>query len=103
MIDMNDELKKMVKQNEIIISLLGRMAFSKEEVKNIVTYKKRNTEKYIEGYNACDGNHSVSEIAKIVGVSHQNASVILAEWEDIGIVREVEKRGGKFYKGLFHI
>lgn len=100
---MNDDLKKIVKQNEIIISLLGRMAFSKEEVRNIVTYKKRNPEKYIEGYNACDGKHSVSEIGKIVGVGQPNMSVILAEWEHIGIIREVEKRGGKFYKGLFQV
>lgn len=100
---MNDDLKKIVKQNEIIISLLGRMAFSKEEVRNKVTYKKRNPEKYIEGYNACDGKHSISQIAKIVGVSQPNMSVILAEWEDTGIIREVEKRGGKFYKKLYPI
>lgn len=100
---MSDDLKKMIRQNEIIISLLGRMAFSKEEVRNIVTHKKRNPEKYIEGYNACDGNHSVSDIAKIVGVSVPTISVILNEWEDTGIIREVEKGGGKFYKNLFQI
>ena len=100
---MNDDLKKIVKQNEIIISLLGRMAFGKEEVRNIVTYKKRNPEKYIEGYNACDGKNSVSAIARIIGVSQPTVSVILAEWEDIGIIREVEKSGGKFYKNLYQI
>jgi len=100
---MNEELKKIIRQNEIIISLLGRIAFSKEDVRKIVTNKKRNPEKYIEGYNACDGNHSVSEIARIVGVSQPNMSVILAEWEEIGIIREVEKSGGKFYKKLFPI
>jgi len=100
---MNEELKKIIRQNEIIISLLGRIAFSKEDVRKIVTHKKRNPEKYIEGYNACDGNHSVSEIARIVGVSQPNMSVILTEWEEIGIIREVEKSGGKFYKKLFPI
>ena len=98
---MNDDLKKIVKQNEIIISLLGRMAFSKEEVRSIVTHKKRNPEKYIEGYNACDGSHSVSDIAKIVGVSVPTISVILNEWEETGIIREVEKSGGKFYRNLY--
>lgn len=100
---MSEELKKIIRQNEIIISLLGRIAFNKEEVKKIVTFKKRNPDKYVEGYNACDGNHSVSDIARIVGVSPPNISVILAEWQDIGIIREVEKRGGKFYKNLFPI
>lgn len=100
---MSEELKKIIRQNEIIISLLGRMAFNKEEVRKIVTFKKRNPAKYVEGYNACDGNHTVSEIARIVGVSQPNMSNILTEWEYVGIVREVEKRGGKFYKNLFLI
>jgi len=100
---MNEGLRKLIRQNEIIISLLGRIAFDKEEVRRIVTYKKRNPEKYIEGYNACDGNHSVSDIAKIVGVGVSTISVILNEWENIGLIREVEKGGGKFYKNLFQI
>jgi len=100
---MNEELKKIIRQNEIIISLLGRIAFNKEKVKDIVTYKKRNPKKYIEGYNACDGNRSVSDISKIVGVSVPTISVILNEWEDVGIVREVERSGGKFYKNLYQI
>jgi len=100
---MNEEIKKIIKQNEIMISLLGRMAFDKEEVRKIITSKKQNPNKYIEGYNACDGNHSISEIAKIIGVKHQTLSPILAEWEDIEIILEIEKPGGKFYKKLFSI
>jgi len=100
---MAEELKKIVRQNEIIISLLGRIAFNKEEVREIVTYKKRNPKKYVEGYNACDGNHSVSELARIIGVTQGTLSPILAEWEDVGIIREVEGRKGKFYKKLFPI
>jgi DNA-binding MarR family transcriptional regulator len=89
---MAEELKKIVRQNEIIISLLGRIAFNKEEVREIVTYKKRNPKKYVEGYNACDGNHSVSELARIIGVTQGTLSPILAEWEDLGIIREVDGR-----------
>jgi DNA-binding MarR family transcriptional regulator len=100
---MNDELKKLVKQNEVIISLLGRLAFKPEEVRKIVTAKKQNPQNYINGYNACDGNHSLSDIAKIVGVTPGTLSPILAEWEEIGIIYEVERRGGKFYKKIFPI
>lgn len=100
---MNDDLKRIIRQNEIIISLLGRIAFDKDGIRKIVTARKQNPEKYAEGYNACDGNHSLSEIAKVVGVKVQTLSPILAEWEEIGIVREVEKSGGKFYKKLFSI
>jgi hypothetical protein len=100
---MNDELKKLVKQSEIIISLLGRLAFKPEDVRKIVTAKKQNPQNYINGYNACDGNHSLSDIAKIVGVTPGTLSPILAEWEEIGIIYEVERRGGKLYKKIFPI
>jgi DNA-binding MarR family transcriptional regulator len=100
---MNDDMKKIIKQNETIISLLGRMAFKKEEIKEIVTRKKKNPERYIEGYNTCDGNHTVTELASVVGVKQPTLSPILQEWEELGIVFEVESPTGKSYKKLFPI
>jgi DNA-binding MarR family transcriptional regulator len=100
---MSEDFKKIIKQNETIISLLGRMVFDKEKVREIVTYKKRNPEKYIEGYNACDETHSVSDLARIIGVTEGTLSPILAEWEEIGVIREAERPKGKFYKKLFPI
>lgn len=100
---MNEELRKIIKQNKVIISLLGRIAFTKEEIKEVVTFKKHNPEKYIKGYNASDGSNSVSKLARIIGVKQGTLSPILIEWENVGIVREVDKLGGKFYKKLFSI
>lgn len=100
---MNDDLKKIIKQNEIIISLLGRIAFDKEEVRKIVLFKKQNPEKYIEGYNALDGNHTLSDAAKVIGIKPGTLSPILKEWEELGIIFEVEKPKGKFYKKMFSI
>jgi Fic family protein len=101
--EIRELIERLIKQNEIIISLLGRIAFKPEDIKEIVTTKKRNPQKYIDGYNACDGEHSVAEIAKIVGVKPGTLSPILKEWERIGIVYEVKNNGGKFYKKLFTI
>jgi len=100
---MREELRKIIKQNEIIISLLGRIAFTPDRIREIVTAKKRNPENYIRGYNACDGKHTLSEIANIVGVTPGTLSPILSEWEEIGIIYEVEKPKGKFYKKIFPI
>lgn len=100
---MSENFKKLIKQNEIIISLLRRLVFKPEEVRKIVKWKKRNPQNYVNGYNACDGDHSVSEIANIVGVTQGTLSPILAEWEEIGIIYEVEKPRGKFYKKIFPI
>jgi DNA-binding MarR family transcriptional regulator len=99
----DDSLKKIEKQNEIIISLLGRMAFTPERIREIVVKKKQNPQGYIDGYNACDGNHSVNELAKIIGVTHGTLSPILQDWEDVGIVFEVDKPKGKFYKKFYAI
>jgi hypothetical protein len=104
-----NDTTKLEKQNEIIISLLGRIAFKKVEVKDIVTFKKQNPDKYVDGFNACDGTRSLSDIAKVVGVSKGTLSPILSEWEDLGIIFEVErpergqKGAGKFYRRIFPI
>lgn len=102
---MNEDLKKMIKQNEIIISLLGRLAFTPEQVREIVTFKKREDlkERYINGYNELNGKRSVSEIADVIGVVQGTLSPILSQWEELGIIYEIERAGGKFYKKLFSI
>jgi len=95
--------KKIIRQNEVIISLLGRIAFTEEKVREIVTKNKQNPERYIEGYNFCDGKHTQSQIAEVVGVSAQMIGRVLRQWEEVGIIYEVERKGGKFYKKLFPI
>ena len=102
---MNDDLKKIVKQNEIIISLLGRLAFTPDQVREIVTFKKRENlkQRYINGYNALDGKKSVSEIANIIGITQGTLSPILAQWEELGIIYEIERSGGKFCRKIFPI
>ena len=99
-------LTQIVEQNSIIITLLGKMAFTREEILNIVVSAKQQAkrQKYVEGYNACDGNHSVSELATIIGVTQGTLSPILQSWEEAGIIHPVSStRAGKFYKKIFPI
>ena len=98
-----DSLRRIGKQNEAIISLLGRMAFTEEKVRAIVVSRKQNPDKYVEGYNSCDGSHTVTQISEIVEVSQPNMTNILSQWEELGIVYEIDKPGGKFYKRIFPI
>ena len=102
---MSEELKRITHQNEIIISLLGRLAFTPKQVREIVTSKKRENlkEGYINGYNGLNGRRSVSEIADIIGVTQGTLSPILSQWEELGIIYEIKRAGGKFYKRLFPI
>lgn len=93
--------QEIIKKLETLIKLIGKFAFGKEEVKNIVIYKKGSKAKtYIESYNSCDGSHSVAELSKIAGVKPQTISPILQQWEDKGIVYKAEN--GR-YKKLFSI
>lgn len=99
-------LTQIVEQNSIIITLLGKMAFTREEVLNTVVTAKQQAkrQKYVEGYNACDGNHSVSELATIIGVAKGTLSPILQSWEEVSIIYPVSGvRKGKFYRKIFSI
>jgi DNA-binding MarR family transcriptional regulator len=96
-------LKKIEKQIETIISLLGRVAFTPEKIHDMAGRNKQNPQGYIDAYNACDGNHQVTELATIAGVKQPTMTPILQEWEELGIIYEVDKPRGKFYKKLFPI
>ncbi len=99
------DIKKLVRQNEIIISLLGRMVFTPEQIKQIILKGKRksNRDNYVKGYNECDGEKPVIEIAQIIGIDDSNLYEIMEVWEEIGIIYEVDKPSGKFYKRLMQI
>lgn len=89
------------KTNQVIISLLGKLAFPEEKLKEIVCKKKQDPAAYLAGYNACDGVHTVTEIAKIIGVTPGTLVPILQSWEKIGIIYETESKQGKTYKNLY--
>jgi hypothetical protein len=88
---------------EIMISLLGRLVYPPETLRLIVMKWKKKPEDYVKAYNLCDGEHTVKQIADAINVTGTNLSPILAEWKELGIVYEVIKKGGKFYKKLYKL
>ncbi len=86
---------------EGMITLLGRLVYPPDSIVKIVTFKKRNPEQYIAIYNFCDGEHTGSEIAKTFNQDQGGLSRILADWKELGIVYEITKKGGRFYKKLY--
>ena len=97
--------ERIERQNEVIISLLGRLAFTQKQIREIIEINKKENlkQKYVDGYNAMDGLKTLSEIANIIGVKEGTLSPIVAQWAEKGIIYEVEKAGGRFYKNLFPI
>ena len=99
-------LTKIIEQNNVIIALIGKLAVTRSEVLKIVVSGKQKAkqQKYVEGYNACDGDHSLSEIAGIIGVDPSTLSPILQNWGESGIIYPVTNpKVGKFYKKIFPI
>lgn len=83
--------------SELVIKLLGKVAFTDDEIKKVIAFKKGSKAKnYVRGYNACDGNTNQTAIAKIIGVTSGTLSPIMKQWEDAGIIFKY----GKNYKKL---
>lgn len=101
----SDSYTKFVRQNEVIISLLGRIAFTEDQVRELIVKNKRHNlrDKYILGYNSCDGTKTVSQVADIIGIANPTLSPIIQEWEEWGIIYEVQKKGGKYYRKIFPV
>lgn len=101
----SDSFTKLVRQNEVVISLLGRIAFTEDQVRELIIKNKRHNlrDNYILGYNSCDGTNTVSQLADIIGITNQTLSPIIHEWEELGIIYEVQKTGGKYYRKIFPV
>jgi transposase len=72
-------------QNDVIISLLARLAFGEERIADIVTRNKKNPDAYRKVYNSLDGVRTATELASIAKVSQQTMSEVLQKWEQEGI------------------
>ena len=73
-------------QNDAIIALLARSAIGIETIKKTVVAGKRNPQAYLKVYNSLDGARSVTDLAKIAGVTQPTMTVVLQSWEEQGIV-----------------
>jgi hypothetical protein len=100
----NDEVFTTIQQqNEAIINLLARLAWTPEKIAEIAIRGKRNPEAYIKAYNALDGSKTVTHVATLGGVTQQTMSVMLQSWLDEGIVLNVGTDGQPKYKRLMRI
>jgi aminopeptidase-like protein len=97
----NDEL--IAKQNEIIISLLGRIAFSNDSLKKMIQKGSKKPNEMLAAYNLCDGHNTITEIATRAGIAVPSLSIAVDKWEENGIV--VKKRDGAetFPKKLYTV
>lgn len=93
------------RQNQVIIALLARNTVGVDYIEKIVTAGKQKgkPEDFIRAYNELDGTKSITEIAKLLGVSKQNLSQVLQRWEEKGIVYNVGTGSRTVYAGLLKL
>ena len=96
----NDAIQTIVRQNDVIISLLARLDDGANRIREAVTRGKRAPEAYVRLYNALNGTIGVSECAKVAKVTPGTVSVILKNWEQQGIVYDVGGKGKPLYKKI---
>lgn len=88
------ELKAINKQNQVIISLLGRLAFTEEKIRSILTKNSKRPEQMIKAYNLCDGNLSINQITKkLNGITNVALNSATLRWEENGILINLGERG----------
>ena len=86
---------EVIKPQEVMIRLLGKLAFSPDEVKEIVVGKRHKKPQWIRAYNLCDGEHQhQKEIAQEAGIDRSDFSKAIREWEQLGILFYVKSEGG---------
>jgi len=90
----------LIRQNEILISLLARSVLGADSIAGIVTSGKRDPAAYVKAYNALDGTIGVTEAAKLARVSQPNMTRVLKNWEGQGIIYNAGIAGRPLYKRL---
>jgi hypothetical protein len=88
---------------QLTISLLGRIAFKNDDLKMLVQKGSKKPAQVLAAYNLCDGNTSVTTIARRARIAHPSLSVAITKWERLGIVLKKKRGGETLPLGLFRI
>ncbi len=74
----------------MIISLLGHLAFSEEKLISMIQKNSKKPNENLNAYNLCNGNLTISEIAKKSGVAVQSLREAIVKWEKLGIIMNAD-------------
>jgi hypothetical protein len=88
---------------QLIISLLGRIVFKNDDLKMLVQKGSKKPAQVLAAYNLCDGNTSVTAIARRARIAHPSLSVAITKWERLGVVLKKKRGGETLPLGLFRI
>lgn len=87
------ENEELIKQNKFIISLLGRIAFPEEKLIAIIQKNSNKPIELLNAYNLCNGELTLSEIAKKSGIASQGLGQTILKWKKNGIILVEDSQG----------
>ncbi len=95
-------MEKIQQQNRMMISLLGRLAFPEDKLKEIISKNGKKPQQMIKAYNFCTGDLTTKQIAdKVSGITSRALNIATERWEEAGIIVINGERGkGKDIKPL---
>jgi DNA-binding MarR family transcriptional regulator len=102
-----DSLSQIIEFNqsylEEINTLLGRFVFPNDQLVDIIRKYKKDPEKYVIAYNLFNGELNQTKIAEMSKIDQGQLSRVLEDWKEMGIIYEISKKGGKFFKKLYKV
>ena len=90
-------------QNDMMISLLGRMAFPNDMLKEIIRKGSKKPDEMLAAYNLCDGKTTITDIAKRAEIAQPSLSVAIDKWEQEGIITKIGAGAEVFPKKLYRV
>lgn len=101
-----ETLREIKTQFEIIadlLALLVRKTLNPKEIKENITKGRKDKEQYINIFNSCDGETSLTEIARKHKIGKGNFSRDIDAWVKQGFLIKINKEGKVFPKALAHL
>ena len=89
--DMNNKIEAIRK-----LLLIQNIAFRKE-INKILNEEFLTTDKRKQMYKLFNGNNSIGDIAKRLGVTHENVRLLVDDLEKVGAIEIIKKKGKTKY------
>ena len=91
LIEINDKLEAIRK-----LLIVQNIAFIKE-VNKMLNEEFLTTDKRKQMYKLFNGNNSIGDIAKRLGVTHENVRLLVDDLEEVGAIEIIKKKGKTKY------
>jgi DNA-binding MarR family transcriptional regulator len=88
---------------DLIISLLARIAFKNDDLKQVIQKGSMKPREILVAYNLCDGKTPITTIARKAHIAQPSLTNAVAKWEQQGIALKKKDGGQVMPMRLFRV